>query len=324
MNHPLRNHPTRRRFLRAGLLLFFCANFAASGDETRPPKTVRLLTVGNSFSHNATHYLGELAKAAGDTLILHEANVGGASLELHWGKAVAFEKNPDDKNGLYAGGRSLKGELTSGKWDFITLQQASIKSHDVTTYRPFAGQLMDYIRQNAPGATVLLHETWEYRADDPRFAQKAAVAGEPATQDEMYQGLSGAYRAIARELGVRLLPVGDAFHLANHDPQWGYRASAKKFDPNKAKPGELPDQTHSLNVGWTWKKQADGKLKIGMDGHHANAAGEYLGACVWYEVMFGRSAEGNAFVPPGLDPAEAKYLQRTAHQAVAAATAEDR
>lgn len=29
-----------------------------------------------------------------------------------------------------------------------------------------------------------------------------------------------------------------------------------------------------------------------MDGHHANLAGEYLGACVWYEELFGDSVVG--------------------------------
>ena len=34
-------------------------------EEPGKGKTVRVLTVGNSFSQNATHYLGEIAKAAG-------------------------------------------------------------------------------------------------------------------------------------------------------------------------------------------------------------------------------------------------------------------
>jgi hypothetical protein len=280
------------------------------------PKTIRLLTVGNSFSQNATHYLGDLARASGDTLILRGDNVGGASMELHWGKAQAFEKDPADKNGRYSTGRSLKEELASEKWDFVTFQQASIKSHDLATYRPFAKQLSDYIRRHAPGATLLLHETWEYRADDPRFSQKNWKAGEPKTQEEMYRGLSDAYAATAQELGVRRLPVGDAFHLANHDPQWGFHPPVKPFDSKLAKAGDLPDQTHSLNVGWSWKKQADGTTKLAMDGHHANLAGEYLGACVWYEVLFGRSVLENAFVPKGLDAAYAKFLRATAHQAV--------
>ena len=53
-----------------------------------------------------------------------------------------------------------------------------------------------------------------------------------------------------------------------------------------------------------------------MDGHHASTAGQYLGTCVFYEMLFGDSVEGNPFVPPGLDPAYARFLQEMAHQAV--------
>ena len=293
----------------------FVSIAGSGGAEPESGKTVHLLTVGNSFSHNATHYLGDLAKAAGDTLVLHEDTVGGASMELHWSKAQAHEKDPADKAGLYTGGKGLKEDLTGEHWDFVTIQQASILSHDVATYRPFAQELVEYIHRYAPDAKVLLHETWEYRVDDARFGETAAKSGEPKTQEEMYRGLASAYESIAKELGVRRLPVGDAFHLANHDPQWGFNAPSQRFDSKQAKPGELPDQTHSLNMGWLWREK-DGKSQVGMDGHHANMAGEYLGACVWFEVIFGRSVEDNHFVPAGLDADYAKFLRATAHRAV--------
>ncbi len=296
-------------------LLFLCAPLCFAEAPVQV-KTVRLLTVGNSFSHNATHYLGDLAKAAGDTLILREDNIGGSSFDVHLKKIAEFEKDPSGKLGKYTENRSLKDDLTGQKWDFITIQQASIKSHDVNTYRPYAKQLADYIRKYAPGATLILHQTWEYRSDDPRFSAKSPKPGEPKSQDEMYAGLVSAYATIAKELGVRLIPVGDAFHLANRDTQWGFRPSTKPFDSKHAKPGELPDQTHSLNVGWNWKKATDGTMKLAMDGHHASTAGEYLGACVWYEVLFGKSVEANTFVPAGLDADYAKFLRATAHTAV--------
>ena len=65
-------------------------------------------------------------------------------------------------------------------------------------------------------------------------------------------------------------------------------------------------------------KGKDGKSALGMDGHHANMAGEYLGACVWYEVLFGESVVGNTFITPGLDKTYARFLQETAHKAVIA------
>ena len=60
------------------------------------PKTVRLLTVGNSFSQNATRYLDSLAKAAGDTLIHRPLAIGGASMQVHWDKAQLHESDPND------------------------------------------------------------------------------------------------------------------------------------------------------------------------------------------------------------------------------------
>lgn len=299
----------------AVLLVLLQASLWADETPRREPKTVRLLTVGNSFSQNATKYLGDLTKAAGNVLVHQPIVVGGASLELHWGRAALHESDPLDPGGLY-GKRSLKQELTAQAWDFVTIQQASIKSHDVATYRPFARQLHDYIRQHAPKAEVLVHQTWAYRRDDPRFAVAAPKPGEPATQADMYRMLTAAYATIATELGVRRIPVGDAFFLADTDANWGFQPDGE-FD-FQAEPTTLPIQTHSLHVGWRIAKQPDGTRKLTMDGHHANTAGEYLGACVWYEVLFGESAVGNEFVVPGLEKAFARFLQETAHQAVVA------
>ncbi|MCW0218481.1 MAG: DUF4886 domain-containing protein [Prosthecobacter sp.] len=278
-------------------------------------KTVRLLTIGNSFSRNATNHLGAIAKAGGNTLIHDSIVVGGASLELHSEKALANAKDPKDKAGLYTNGRSLVQELESDHWDFVTIQQASVKSHDLSTYQPHAGRLATLIHEHAPSAKLLVHQTWPYRIDDPRFTKPSDKEGEPKTQAEMYAMLSAAYAAITKELGARRIPVGDAFFMANSDPKWGYQTDTT-FDFKAAKSPALPNQKHSLNVGWVWKKDKKGKLALSMDGHHANLAGEYLGACVWYEVLYGESPVGNSYLPKDMDATDARYLQETAHRAV--------
>jgi hypothetical protein len=123
-------------------------------------------------------------------------SIGGASMEVHWTKIQANEKDPQDPAGLY-GTRSLSATLQSGAWDFVTIQQASIKSHDVATYRPFATQLQEYVKKHAPKAELLLHQTWAYRVDDPRISATAPAAGEPMTQEELYTMLSGGFRSMA-------------------------------------------------------------------------------------------------------------------------------
>lgn len=287
---------------------------SADAAPAKASKTVRLLTIGNSFSGNATQYLGAIAKAGGHTLIHREASSGGFTMQQHWEKHEAAERNPSDPKGQYPTKKTLRQSLTLEPWDYVTIQQASIRSHDPASYHPYAKELCDLVHQLAPKAEILLHETWEYRVDDPRFAKTDFPAGEPRTQDEMYQMLSKAYDTVGKELGLRIIPVGDAFHAVNHDPAWHFNPD-RTFDPKSAKAPALPDQTHSLNRGWNWKTEKD-KTTLVMDGHHASPLGCYLAACVWYEVLFNESVAGNSYLPTGIKPEEAKYLQERAHEAV--------
>lgn len=303
-----------RRF--AALLLGLALLPAFVGAQDKPkPKTVRLLTVGNSFSQNATKYLDKIVEADGNMLVHHRCVIGGSGPAQHLAKVAAHEKDPKDKAGLYGTGKSLAEELVAEKWDVITIQQASIKSHDLANYKPGMKTLYEFIKKHAPASEVVIHETWAYRVDDPRFTKPSDKAGEPKTQKEMYDGLSAAYRTMAKELNVRFIPVGDAFFAADTDPKWGYKTDTK-FDPKAATAPALPDQRHSLHVGWRWATATDGKQTLQMDGHHANATGEYLGGLVFYEFLYGRSAVGNTFRPAGVDEEYARFLQETAHKAV--------
>jgi hypothetical protein len=285
-----------------------------NGKTLEQRKHVRILTIGNSFTRNATRHLDEVSKAAGHTLTHKMLSIGGSSLELHANKALAFEQNPGDGAATYPQGESLQQALQSERWDFVTIQQRSIQSHDVETYRPYARLLADIIHRYAPQARLLVHQTWAYRTDDPRFDGTSAAAGEPVTQESMYRGLSHAYREITAELSALRIPVGDAFWIAGKDPMFGYRTEPD-FDAGKATFPELPDQSHSLHVGFRWLVR-DGNQVLRMDGHHANTAGEYLGACVWFECLFDETPIGNSFVPGKLKPQYAAYLQTVAHRAV--------
>jgi hypothetical protein len=205
--------------------------------------------------------------------------------------------------------------LSSNRWDYVTIQQYSLQSHDPATYRPFASNLWAYIRQHAPQAEVLLHETWAYRCDDARFTGKPSATNGPGTQAAMYTALRGAYDGVAAELGLRVIPVGDAFHAADTDPHWGY-VPDRSFDVAHAVRPALPDQTHSLHAGWRWDTNKADRATLKMDGHHGGPAGQYLAGCVWFEVLFNQSVVGNAFVPQGVDGDYARFLQQTAHEAV--------
>lgn len=311
----LHSHQTRTAAF-CILLAFGNAADAQTADGTATEKEitrkhVRVLTVGNSFTQNATRYLDGIVEAAGHKLTHKMLSIGGSSLEVHAKKALAFEADRSDAAAKYSNGESLQEALQSQPWDFVTIQQVSIKSHNLETYRPFANQLADIVHRYAPGAELLVHQTWAYRKDDPRFTSTVEKPGEPHTNELMYLGLSEAYSKITLELSAKRIPVGDAFWISENDPTYGYQVDGS-FDTAAAVYPALPDQTHSLHVGYRWRER-DGKQTLGIDGHHANLAGEYLGACVWLESLFDETPVGNRFVPQKLDVDYARFLQKAAH-----------
>lgn len=281
-------------------------------------KTVKLLTIGNSFAENALTFLPPLAESAGHKLVVGRANLGGCTLERHWNHVAQHEADPNSEGGSpYGRGKSsLKDLLTKEQWDYVTIQQVSYKSHDPETYQPFADNLYRYIKKHAPDATVLIHQIWAYRIDDPRFTP-ANKGKEPHTHTVMYQQVRQAYHALADKLNLRILPSGDAMYLADRDSNWGYRIDSA-FDFDNATYPSLPDQTHSLHAGWSWRKNADGTRALRIDGHHASSAGKYLIGCVWFETLFNDDVTENEFIPKSIDPHYAKFLQQTAHTAVSA------
>jgi hypothetical protein len=309
----------KRRFflgqlLLAGALLAPRTAFAAPAEPTNPVQTLRVFSLGNSFTGNAWKYVRNIAAAANCKLITGGAIAGGCSLKQHWDSAEAWDgKLNDEKAKNLYGGKSLKELISRDKWDIVTIQQYSYLSPDISTYRPYAQNLKELIAQLAPGAELAIHETWAYRADDPLFHDPK----NPYTQAQMYADVSKNYRTIAAELGVkRILPSGDAFNLVNTDPNWGYKPDPN-FDPKTAVAPALPDQSHSLNMGYSWKEK-DGKSTLNFDGHHANTNGCYLAGCVWFESLFGISPVGNTFIPEGMSQETAAYLQQKAHEAVTA------
>lgn len=307
--------------LLAGFLLLAAAAVRAADPAPAAPapagKHLRVLAVGNSFSGNTGHYFADIVKASGNTVTFVNAYIGGCSLARHMRHADAHEANPDDKEGKPYNGKSLKELLLQDQWDVITIQQFSGDSYKPETYRPHGQRLADYIRKYAPKAEIVVHETWAYRADDPLFAKPEFSSA------DMSRGLHAAYAGIARDLGgLRVIPVGTAFETARLDPAWGPVVRDPEFD-YAAAPAypALPKEQRSLNVGYYWKKDKDGKQTRIYDGHHANVNGEYLGGAVWAEFLFGTSVVGNRFVPPKMDPQDAAILQRIAHEVVTVARA---
>lgn len=66
------------------------------------------------------------------------------------------------------------------------------------------------------------------------------------------------------------------------------------------------------SVGYRWTNDK----KLGFDSHHANEAGCYLGALVWYGFLFGESPNSLSFVPKEVSADFASHLKKVADEVV--------
>ncbi|HSI07686.1 MAG TPA: DUF4886 domain-containing protein [Rariglobus sp.] len=305
------------------VLLLTLAVFTPSPGHAAPAAaertSVKVLTIGNSFADYATTFLPDLARAGGKTLVIAKANPGGCSLERH-ARYLAQAEAGDPAGRAYTAfvdpvtGKTravtLPEALAAAPWDIVTLQQWSQQSYRPETYHPHVDQLIAAIHRYAPRAEILIHETWSYREDHPAFQKQDGF-----TPDKMYAGLRAAYRQLAGETGFRIIPSGDAFQLARQTSRWTF-AVDRNFDFKNPPAGQLPDQRTSLNAGWQWTKDKAGKPALTLDAIHLNTAGRYLGAAVWYQVLFNASTVPAGFTPPDLSAEDAAGLREHAAAAV--------
>ena len=168
-------------------------------------KTVKVLTVGNSFADNACTFLKQIAESVpGCKIEISKANIGGCSFEKHSQLIKGCEADPKLKP--YQSKYSLKELLQKEKWDVVTIQQVSHSSFRPESYQPFADQVVACIKTNAPGAEILIHQTWAYGPDCKR------LEGFKLTRQQMNAGLVTCYADLARHFGgLRMLKSGETF-----------------------------------------------------------------------------------------------------------------
>lgn len=284
---------------------------------------IKVLGIGNSFTVNAFSQLRGMGESCDKVkLVLGGAIIGGCSMEKHIRLAKLHEEDPEseegrpywltlaDDNGEPKRTRvGLREMLQSDNWDIVTIQQLSAQSPDIENYRPYAKELYDYIKRYAPKAEVVLHQTWAYRTDGDF---KRVFPNKPNYgQLEMYRDLNEAYNTIAKELGVRLIPVGPAFQLARQ-----IRPYIPDTPENieKLVPPNLPNDKNSLCAGWYWSKSDPPTLR--SDTHHAGVQGCYLAGAVWFEFLTGLNVRDEGIEAKSVSEEDAKFLADIAHQVV--------
>ena len=89
----------------------------------------------------------------------------------------------------------------------VTLQQASPRSPYAETYFPYINALYDYVKQCAPKAKIVIHQTWAYEQGCPKLANLGFE-----DQKDMFAGIRDAYQQACDAVAADgIIPSGQLF-----------------------------------------------------------------------------------------------------------------
>ncbi len=244
--------------------------------------------IGNSFSEDAHHYLSRIAEGAGQTQ--HKflnAYIGGCSLERHVkcieGNLCEYGIMYNDKNYCPDLLVTLRAAIAWQDWDVISVQQVSGDSGVYETYHPYIDRVVDFVRENAPNAKLVIHQTWAYEANSNHFA----FPQYDCDYRVMHSRLTDCYERMVDEMGaVGMVPSGNVINALRQNPE---------FDITK------------------------GGVSLFRDGYHLSQNyGRYAAAAAWFTALGLGDIDSSDFVPPveGIDPKLLAIVKKTVKEIV--------
>lgn len=269
-----------------------------------------ILMIGNSNCYYYVEELCGIAAAAGYEINLCNLYYAGCSLEKHW----EFYTNHSDVYEFYHTTKdsrvklpikTFRGALEYARsdlgkdWDVVSLQQSGYYSLIGTAESAmphtmsYAKDFYSIIRKNSPNATLYWHQPWAYEIG---YGANKADQREHVNSIEKQNAQHYARRVLAdmvsKAEGVDIIPTGEAWQLARANDLIGQTLCARKGVNN-----DLGDGDHDGDIG----------------------GGQYLTACVWFEVLMKKSCIGNTWRPDNYELLEEKIdiFQKAAHEAVA-------
>ena len=187
-----------------------------SNDNT-PNETIKILMIGNSFSHNISEELIKMFSRSGLNAVVGVVYKVNESLEGLYNNTLTGDKDytyyeRTSDSGLFNTRKfdnySLEDCIdTHSDWNIITFQQRSTLSTDYETYQPYLNDLISFVRSVTPAdfETALI-QTW------------ADSTSRTPEQIEMYNGLVSAYnQAFYNEDFNYFVPIGTAIQNARTD-----------------------------------------------------------------------------------------------------------
>ena len=182
---------------------------------------IRVLCIGNSFSWDAVEQeLVPLCAASGVEIEVHNLYYGGCSLEQHARFLLMDTAVYSHRVCTNAAPRtvvdtiSLRRALTTGRYDFVSFQQASHDSGLRSTYEPWLSMLVDTVKSYQPDARLCWMQTWAYSRD----AKHPAYPLYQSDQHVMWDSIHSCTRYVLARHPLVLVPCGTAVQLARSTP----------------------------------------------------------------------------------------------------------
>ena len=266
------------------LVSIYSQTLRAHQNEAGGSKIMRILAVGNSWSLNATNYVGNIMDELGYDTKISVCYAGGATLQSYWQNILndkaAYELHTWE-DGEWSRPTTLhtyKEILLSDSWDIIFHQQQSGASGIYSSFQPFLDNMIKWERETIENSPLIaLHATWAY----PSY--------NTSTQFESYYGSNSTtmYNAVI-----------DSYNQAMVDE------NIKFVIPSTP----MIQQSRELGV-----PNIDTS-----DGSHLTTNGFFAAACIWTEMLLSYYLGSNhhvsesSFVPYGLSLEHASAMRALA------------
>ena len=271
---------------------------------------IRILCIGNSFSWDAVEQeLVPLCDAKGIEIEVHNLYYGGCSLHQHaeflrkdtaaYSHRVCTNCTMDSivnqslnrqssirQFRLVKDTISLRQALRDGKYDYISLQQASHDSGIKASYEPWLSLLIDTVLAYQPQTQLCWMQTWAYSRD----AKHPAYPRYHSSQTEMWDSIQSCTRYVQQ--------------IVNN---------------KQSSDQSINRQLIVVPCGLAIQNARATKLgdTLCRDGYHLNYVyGRYTASCVWYEIITGKDVRRNPYKNPQMTAQQRHLTQKSAHKAV--------
>ena len=266
---------------------------------------IDVLFIGGSFNYYYVEELYGMAEAAGIPMRVCNLYYSGAGPKQHWtwwknGESPCQFFNTDGNGRVKTDNVSLEWALAQAEWDVLTMQYPSGTVKTATAKEGFdsldlySKELSDYLHEQFPDAMQCWGQVWGYQVgynrDGYTVLDRETQLGLHQRHKELAYMAADAYDRI-------LIPCGEAWEFVR---QGGYDNLCARLGKGTNHEG---DYYHEGDIG----------------------GGQYLNACVWFEMITGESCVGNTYVPSYVYSGTTYYvrddisltdLQNAAHRAV--------